>query len=143
MAATERLTSVAVVIDCVDPERVARFWRDLFGWTELWRRGPYIGLLAGKPLEGVTWILQRVPEPRTGKNRCHPDFSIDGDLEAVMRRVIELGGSRVAGYGPGGFLVMADPEGNEFCLVPHGFFPMDEDGNARYLSGPLAHLARD
>jgi predicted enzyme related to lactoylglutathione lyase len=137
-----RISSIAIVIDCADPERLARFWCDLFGWKLLWRKGPYVGLSMDEPTSHVTWILQRVIEPKSGKSRSHPDFSVD-DLMAVMNRVIELGGSRVSGYGKGGFLVMADPEGNEFCLVPSGEFAMDDNGSVDYLSGPLAHLRED
>jgi hypothetical protein len=49
-----------------------------------------------------------------------------------QRRVEELGGRRAAGYEAGGFLVMADPEGNEFCLIPDGQFDVDGTGRATY-----------
>jgi hypothetical protein len=48
-------------------------------------------------------------------------------------RIEALGGSRVDGYEAGGFLVMADPEGNEFCVIPVAPFHFDEDGRADYL----------
>ena len=44
-----------------------------------------------------------------------------------------LEGHRVPGYEAGGFLVMADPEGNEFCIIPAGSFDVDADGRADYL----------
>ena len=46
-----------------------------------------------------------------------------------------LGGRRVGGYEDGGFLVMADPEGNEFCLIPDVPFDLDAEGCTTYLRG--------
>ncbi|MDH5314331.1 MAG: hypothetical protein OEW66_10935, partial [Actinomycetota bacterium] len=64
--------------------------------------------------------FQRVPEPKTVKDRIHLDLRVD-DIEEACRRVIELGAQRVE---QGDFReydvtfrVMLDPEGNEFCLV--------------------------
>ena len=48
--------------------------------------------------------------------------------------MVELGGSRAPGYEAGGFLVMADPEGNEFCVLPEQGIELDEDGVATYPS---------
>jgi predicted enzyme related to lactoylglutathione lyase len=64
--------------------------------------------------------LQRVPEPKRGKNRVHLDIEVD-DVDAATDRVEALGGRRASavdvsehGYN---WRVMADPEGNEFCLI--------------------------
>ena len=121
-----------VIIDCVDPDAVCDFWCGLLGVSVKSRKGPYIFLQ--RPAKGGASIgLQKVAEPKHGKNRVHIDFLTD-DIPAVARRVEELGGRRVPGYEPGGFLVMADPEGNEFCVLPPDF-DMDEDGNVTYLDG--------
>jgi predicted enzyme related to lactoylglutathione lyase len=121
-----------VIIDCVDPEALAAFWGGLLGVEVSSRKGPYVFLR--RPAKGGAAIgLQRVDEPRGGKNRVHIDLLAD-DVVAVARRVERLGGRRVPGYERGGFLVMADPEGNEFCLIPPDF-PMDDDGNVNYLDG--------
>jgi predicted enzyme related to lactoylglutathione lyase len=116
------------VVDCADPERLAAFWGALLGDEVMWRKGPYVFLVG----EGQRLGFQRVPEPKKGKNRVHPDLFCE-DVHASAARVIELGGSRVGGYEAGGFLVMADPEGNEFCLIPDGEWELDDDGNAHYL----------
>ncbi|MEU3985783.1 VOC family protein [Streptomyces sp. NPDC026672] len=44
-----------------------------------------------------------------------------------------LGGRRLELYDDGGFLVMVDPEGNEFCIIPDGAFEIDDEGHADYL----------
>jgi hypothetical protein len=59
----------------------------------------------------------KVLEPKVEKNRVHLDIAVR-DLVGAKARIEELGGRRVHGYESGGFLVMADPEANEFCLVP-------------------------
>jgi hypothetical protein len=80
--------------------------------------------------DGPRVYFQKVPEPKTAKNRVHLDLRVaaglEGDermaaLEAECARLVELGATRVQRHEPappmsGGFIVMADPEGNEFCL---------------------------
>jgi predicted enzyme related to lactoylglutathione lyase len=63
-------------------------------------------------------FMQKVPEPRVGKNRLHIDLYV-ADQAAALARVEELGGRLVATHGRDGitWTVAADPEGNEFCLV--------------------------
>jgi predicted enzyme related to lactoylglutathione lyase len=123
----------AFVTDCTDPEALAAFWSEILGWNIVFRLGPYVGIGPPAPEWESGWLFQRVDEPKVGKNRCHLDFRVP-DLEATRRRVEELGGKRVSGYETGGFLVMADPEENEFCLLPEGVeLNMDEHGNVDYL----------
>ena len=135
------LRLAGLIVDCHDPELLAGFWTELLGWQVTFRKGPYIGISRTDDFDGSSWLFQRVTEPKTTKNRLHPDFRVTGDLEATIARIESSGGKRVAGYGEGGFLVMCDPEGNEFCLIPDGVsIGMDDDGNAHYLDGDLAHL---
>ena len=75
--------------------------------------------------------FQRVVEPKGG--RIAFTLNISGpDIGDVKRRVEALGGHRIDGYEDGGFLVMADPEGNEFCVVPTGTIDFDEEGRTRF-----------
>ena len=108
-----------VMIDALDPEALAPFWAELLG-VEIAARvdeGRFVFLAStqGVPALG----LQRVPEPKETKNRVHVDLEVD-DIEEATRWVRGHGGSRVADHRLGDFhwRVMADPEGNEFCLVP-------------------------
>jgi predicted enzyme related to lactoylglutathione lyase len=107
-----------VTIDCRDPGRVAAFWSALLdapakpqtdGWFSL---GP---LVSGGP----TINLQPVPEEKDGKARVHLDIWVD-DFNAAITLVKQLGGKRVGEvrtYPESAEIVMADPEGTEFCLV--------------------------
>jgi predicted enzyme related to lactoylglutathione lyase len=63
--------------------------------------------------------FQQVPDPTPGRNRVHLDFGAE-DREVTVARVLELGGSRVEDHEIMGFhwTVLADPEGNEFCVAP-------------------------
>ena len=65
--------------------------------------------------------FQPVPEPKIGKTRIHVDIRV-ADIDSAANRVIELGGtSRDAryDYAEGVVMTMADPEGNEFCIVQY------------------------
>jgi predicted enzyme related to lactoylglutathione lyase len=111
----------AVTIDCADPLALAGFWARIFGTRVEPAEGDpphYVDLL---PAPGLPILrFQRVPEPKTVKNRLHLDVSVT-DLDVARERVEALGGRRASetpfseyGYR---WLVMTDPEGNEFCLV--------------------------
>jgi predicted enzyme related to lactoylglutathione lyase len=75
--------------------------------------------------------FQQVVEPKQHKNRVHIDIS-GPDVVEIKDQIEALGGRRLDGYDDGGFLVMADPEGNEFCVVPESF-SFDASGRADYL----------
>jgi hypothetical protein len=82
---------------------------------------------------GLGMGFQQVAEPKVGKNRVDFDFASQ-DPAAEQRRVESLGGQRLKGYETGGFLVMADPEGNEFCIIPKDPFELDDAGRTSYLN---------
>jgi predicted enzyme related to lactoylglutathione lyase len=111
----------SVTIDCHDPERLALFWGSMFGTAEEWRGGDPVQYVDLAETDGSPVLrLQRVPEPKTVKDRIHLDLRVD-DIEDASRRVVELGGARleqddIHEYDVV-FRVMLDPEGNEFCLV--------------------------
>jgi predicted enzyme related to lactoylglutathione lyase len=107
-----------VTIDSRDTKRVAEFWAGLLdlssrahdnGWFQL---GP---AMSGGPVINI----QPVPEEKIGKARVHLDVWVD-DLDAAISLVEQLGGTHtgeVHTYPDGTDVVMADPEGTEFCLV--------------------------
>ena len=111
----------AITIDCADPLALGRFWAEVFGTQLESTDGADLQYVDLQAVTGVPTVrFQRVPEPKTIKNRLHLDVSVT-DLDAACARVEELGGRRLlaepfAEYGYA-WLVMADPEGNEFCLV--------------------------
>lgn len=108
-----------VMIDALDPEGLAPFWAGLLG-TEVASRadGGRFVFLRGTE-DTPAFGIQRVPERKETKNRVHVDLEVE-DLEAATRWVREHGGSRVADHRLGDFhwRILADPEGNEFCVVP-------------------------
>jgi len=119
-----------IIIDCSDPELIAAFWAGLLGRPIVGKKGPYVWLKRHRG--GAGFGFQRVAEPKVGKNRVHLDIS-GPDILAVKDRIEALGGQQIDGYEDGGFLVMADPEGNEFCIVPTGTVDFDEEGRTHYL----------
>ncbi|MFI9150242.1 VOC family protein [Streptomyces sp. NPDC053367] len=120
----------ALVVDAHDPERLAAFWSTLLDRPVGGRVGPYVWL---ERKDGLGLGFQRTDAPRSGKNRMHFDVS-SPDPAAEQSRVEALGGRRLEEYADSGFLVMADPEGNEFCVIPEGPVDLDDDGRAHYLS---------
>jgi predicted enzyme related to lactoylglutathione lyase len=106
-----------VVIDCGDPQRLATFWQHVLGGEIRVESDEWV--LVATPGGGTSVSFQRVGEPKVGKNRVHLDVRVD-DLAAATEAAEKFGSVR---SGPprfdelGGFQVMTDPEGNEFCLV--------------------------
>ena len=109
-----------VMIDCNDIDTMVEFWSKALELEEKARYPSYVwlGRLGEK---GPALAFQRVPEPRQGKNRVHLDVAAE-DPEAFTERVIALGGSRVEDHQMGDFhwSVLADPEGNVFCVSQAG-----------------------
>lgn len=107
-----------LIVDAVDPERLAAFWAQVLGWE---RTGQYEGAveLAGPPGSGPSLVLLPVPEPKAGKNRLHLDLNpVACDQAAELERLVRLGARHVdIGQGEQTWFVLADPEGNEFCLL--------------------------
>ncbi|HEY4021308.1 MAG TPA: VOC family protein [Pseudonocardiaceae bacterium] len=119
-----------VIVDAADPERLAAFWSELLDRPVVGRVGPYVWL---ERRNGLGVGFQRGDGTRAGKNRLHLDLE-SADPRADQARAEALGGRRLTEYDEGGFLVMADPEGNEFCVIPAGPFEIDDQGRADYLT---------
>ncbi len=111
-----------VTFDCSDAASMARFWSEVTRWPrskEEMPGNPY--WLVGTP-DGSSprLIFVEVPEAKVVKNRVHLDLVPDGASQAQEVARIESLGARVIDdrrrANPGGWVVMADPEGNEFCV---------------------------
>lgn len=111
-----------ICIDCNDPSTLGRWWGELLGWRithdaddELVLEPP-----AGSAEDGVSpdLLFGRVTEPKTVKDRLHIDLRPD-DQEAEVARALALGATRVdvGQTGDESWVVLADPEGNEFCIL--------------------------
>ncbi len=109
----------AVAIDAHDTEKVAAFWCDVLGWHVVDQEED--GITIG-PADGAWPRIDvfEVPEPKTTKNRLHLDLRAEDRSTAdELRRLESLGARRVdVGQSPDvSWVVLADPEGNEFCLL--------------------------
>ena len=119
-----------LVLKCRDPEVLARFWCEVLDFVELDREeqvlieiGPREGFGGPQP----TIILSRTDEPEPAKPRLHIDVNAtDRDQDAELERLLKLG-ARPADIGQTGkesWHVLADPEGNEFCLLKARLAPL-------------------
>ena len=111
-----------VTVDAVDPTRLADFWCAALDWVQrtdedgdIWvEPGP------GHPEAGRSrpLLFIRVPEDKAGKNRIHLDLTPD-DQEQEVERLEALGATRpsIGQSGNESWVVLADPEGNEFCVL--------------------------
>ncbi len=114
---------VSVVIDSVDPHAVTGFWQAALGYREAADLGQFVVLAPERGEAGPVLILQRVPEERAGKNRVHLDLH-PADADEHVARLERLGARRLgdpvteleASLGVR-WQPMADPQGNEFCVV--------------------------
>lgn len=114
---TSRIASI--VIDAHSPEIVAAFWCEVLGWHVLETDD---GLVSIGPADGAwpTIDIVAVPEPKAVKNRLHLDLRADGTTTPLeLERLLALGARRTdVGQGPEvSWVVLSDPEGNEFCLL--------------------------
>jgi predicted enzyme related to lactoylglutathione lyase len=105
-----------VVVDCRDQKALARWWLEALGWEVLYADDDETELR--NPEGGATILFGNVPEPKTVKNRLHFDFVPD-DQDAEVARLLELGAARadVGQTGDESWVVLTDPEGNEFCVL--------------------------
>jgi predicted enzyme related to lactoylglutathione lyase len=111
----------ALCVDVEDPSEAATFWAAALGWRRTHDDPDEVVLEppAGSPEDGVSpdLLFLRVPEAKTVKNRLHLDLRPD-DQAAEVARLEGLGARRVdVGQGDVSWIVMADPCGNEFCVL--------------------------
>lgn len=105
-----------VLIDCDDLQRMSEFWGSALDLEHVWT-GPSGGFLLVDELGMTRLGLMPGIEQKRGKNRIHFDLRPD-DQEAEIRRLENLGASRVdIGQRDVAWVVLADPEGNEFCVL--------------------------
>ena len=142
MAITEQFQ---VTFDCDDPHATCRFWAEALGYEVVRDEDMIRKLLADGVAreddvttvdEQLVWkdgdacedpakkrprlFFQRVPEPRAAKNRVHLDLRVpEAERPAEVERLTGLGARRIGEgqQGPFSWIVMADPEGNEFCVA--------------------------
>ena len=108
---------IEFTLDCTDLNGTATFWQSAAGFTVGTGIADRYVALSG---HGIVLTLQRVAEPKSGKNRMHLDLLVD-DVEAEVQRLENLGASRLTPTARHEFgqtwFVLVDPEGNEFCVA--------------------------
>lgn len=125
---------VQITFDCAEPAALATFWAAVLGYPPPDIDGTHAALRGlGHPEEtlgdwyriedphhhGPRLAFQRVPEPKTSKNRVHIDVKpLDRTLHEEVRRVLDVGATSLETITDeaGTFVVLQDPEGNEFCI---------------------------
>lgn len=119
-----------VLVDCRDAETLAAFWCAVLGYEVVDRADGDVEIgPPGQPEKGPvpTLLFQAVPDPTPGKNRLHLDLNAtDRDQAAELERLLGLGATP-AGVGQTGsesWHVLADPEGNVFCLLESRVDPL-------------------
>ncbi|WP_152188304.1 VOC family protein [Georgenia satyanarayanai] len=127
----------SVVVDCRDPRALAGWWAQVLGWRTAYEADDEVVIIPPHMFEdgfaervparerGQGLVFVPVPEGKTVKNRLHIDLApeADDDQEAEVQRLLDAGARRVeVGQGPEvSWVVLADPEGNEFCVLsPRG-----------------------
>ena len=105
-----------VVVDAADPARLARWWAEVLDYrVRAEEDGEVMIGREGESRPVLTFI--RVPESKAGKNRLHIDLTPE-DRDAEVERLVNMGARHVdVGQGEVSWVVLADPEGNEFCLL--------------------------
>jgi len=107
---------------CDGSQAVGYFWSEALGWPLVWDQNEETAIRSPHGGPKITWGGPPVA-PKIGKNRLHFDLapSAGGDQRAEIDRLLALGAERVdIGRGEAGRVVLADPDGNEFCLYETG-----------------------
>ena len=105
-----------VIIDSSDPSALGRWWCDALGWVVV-DDSPEEFEIRPEPdrLPGLLFV--RGVDPKVVKNRLHIDLRPD-DRDAEVARLVGLGATRTdIGQGDESWVVLAEPEGNEFCVL--------------------------
>jgi predicted enzyme related to lactoylglutathione lyase len=114
--------TIGLVLDCRDPESLATFWTKALGLVHLGSVENY-ALLASEDGQLPKLLLQKVDDAKAGKNRMHLDIETS-DVDGEVRRLEDIGAHRIEGTSRtehgSHWVVMADPEGNEFCVCDGG-----------------------
>ena len=148
MTTSREIREVQVTFDCADPSALSAFWGEVLGYPPEQPPAPFasweealdawgipedhrndFGAVSDPDKVGPRLFFQKVPEPKSVKNRVHLDVraapGLRGEermaaLEAEAARLVGLGATRLERHEPGGIsaghIIMGDPEGNEFCL---------------------------
>jgi Glyoxalase-like domain len=106
-------------INCDGTQEVGYFWSEALGWPLVWDQDQETAIQSPRGGTKIAWGGPPV-NPKTGKNRLHLDIAppVDGDQQTEVDRLVSLGATRIdIGQGDVSWVVMADPDDNEFCVL--------------------------
>jgi catechol 2,3-dioxygenase-like lactoylglutathione lyase family enzyme len=106
-------------LSCDGSQQVGYFWSGALGWPLVWDQDQETAIRSPHGGPKITWGGPPV-NPKTGRNRLHFDLAppADGDQRAEVDRLVALGASPIDNdHGTAGTVMLADPDGNEFCVV--------------------------
>ena len=104
---------------CDGSQEVGYFWSEALGWPLVWDQDQETAIRSPRGGPKITWGGPPLM-PKTGKNRLHFDLAppVHGDQQAEVDRLLSLGATRIdIGQGEARWVVMADPDGHEFCVL--------------------------
>jgi hypothetical protein len=106
-----------VVVDALDPVRLAYWWSEVLGYQVLAEKPDEVTISAKAGVQPEL-VFVAVPDPKDGKNRLHLDLTPD-DQDAEVERLLDMGARHVdiGQSRSASWVVLADPEGNEFCVL--------------------------
>jgi hypothetical protein len=112
-------TALIGAVNCDGSQQVGYFWSRALGWPLVWDQDEETAIQSPRGGSKIAWGGPPV-NPKQGKNRLHLDVAppADGDQLAEVERLVSLGATRLdIGQGEVSWVVMADPDGNEFCVL--------------------------
>ena len=112
-------TGVIGALSSDGSQAVGYFWRDALGWPLVWDQDEETAIQSPRGGTKIAWGGPPY-NAKTGKNRLHLDLAppADGEQEAEVERLVALGAKRIdIGQGDVSWVVMADPDGNELCVL--------------------------
>ncbi|MCW2783145.1 MAG: glyoxalase [Marmoricola sp.] len=109
-----------ITFDCADARKLGTFWSTVTGWNLYYDDDPEVVVAPCFPPQGIGLLFIPVPEGKTAKNRIHLDFMPDtGTREEAVEAAVAAGATVIADHRKddgAGWVVLSDPEGNEFCI---------------------------
>lgn len=109
-----------ITVDCADALALATFWSEMTGWHVFHDDDPEVLVVPSYPYDGTGLLFIPVPEGKTAKNRLHLDLQPDDmTRDEAVEKAVSLGATVLADFRKpdgSGWVTLADPEGNEFCL---------------------------
>jgi predicted enzyme related to lactoylglutathione lyase len=130
----------SVVVDARDPAALGHWWGEALGWTVSAEADDEVDVIppGGEDAAAPGLVFGSVPEPKRGRNRIHLDLASQSseDQAAIVARLLAAGATRAdVGQGDVPWVVLADPEGNELCVLD----PRDRYRDAGSLAAVVVH----